>query len=47
MLNWCMVHSSISITSIDLSEIRARVDKTLMDGLHMSTICQLKIVQSY
>lgn len=40
MLNWCMVHSSINITSIDLSEIRARVDKTLMGGLQLDMSTQ-------
>jgi adenylate cyclase len=35
-----MVHSSINITSIDLSEIRARVDKTLMDGLQLDMSTQ-------
>ncbi|MGE5661002.1 MAG: hypothetical protein ACM3X1_02025 [Ignavibacteriales bacterium] len=35
-----MVHSSINITSIDLSEIRARVDKTLMGGLQLDMSTQ-------
>ena len=35
-----MVQNSINITSVDLSEIRARVNKTLMDGLQLDMSTQ-------
>ena len=35
-----MVQNSININSIDLSEVRARVAKTLMDGLQLDMSTQ-------
>ena len=35
-----MVQNSINITSLDLSEIRARVAKTLQDGLQLDMSTQ-------